>query len=152
MGLPKQGEEYIFEESLDDVETSDFLADPTIVAGDFQISKDGGAYVNLATLPTVQEAGKSPVTFTVTAAEATVNDRVKIIGRDSAGLWGNVDFSIEFPTGNIDTVNDLLEGDRTESSANVTILKKGTSTEILNKDITGSLLSTSITVRTTENS
>jgi len=149
MGLPKQGEEYIFEQSLDDT-AGFFLNDPVIVAGDFQISKDGGAYVNLATLPTVIEAGKSPVKFTVTATEATVNDRVMIIGRDSGDLWVNIDFVIEFPTGNIDTVNDLLEGDRTESSANITIKKKGTSTEILNKDIVGSLLSPSVTVTTTE--
>jgi len=149
MSLPKQGDAYDFQVSLDDASTSGFIIDPTIIAGDFQISKDDGALANLTTLPTVSPSGSSLVKISISAAEMTA-DKVAIVGIDSGGLWNDITILLDLPTGNIDTVNDLLEGDRSESSTNVTIFKKDTTTEILNKEITGSLLSTSVTVTTSE--
>ena len=45
---------------------------------------------------------------------------------------------------------DLLEGDHIETSTSLRINKRGTSTALLEKDITGSLLSPSVTLTTTD--
>ena len=49
---------------------SDFQANPTLATGDFKISKDGGAFANLATLPTVSPASGRQVVITLSATEA----------------------------------------------------------------------------------
>jgi hypothetical protein len=49
---------------------SDFQSNPTLATGDFKISKDGGAWANLATLPTVSPASSVQVIVTLSAAEA----------------------------------------------------------------------------------
>jgi len=45
---------------------------------------------------------------------------------------------------------DLLEGDHSETYRKLEVYKKGTSTKILDKDISGSLLSPGITIITSE--
>lgn len=151
MALPKRAEAYSFTISLvDTASPSNFKVNPTIAAGDFKISKDDGALINLATLPVVIPAGSVLVLISLTATEMTA-DKFSITGKDAAGdEWNEVTLTLDIPSGNIDTVNDLLEGDISESSTGVIIKKKGTSTEILNKDIAGSLLSPSVTVTTSE--
>jgi len=150
MALPKRGEAYDFQVSLGDALSSDFKVNPTIAAGDFKISKDDGALVNLANLPVVTPAGSVLVRIDLTATEMTAS-KVAIVGIDVAGdEWDDVTIIIDVPSGNIDSVNDLIEGDISESSTKIIIKKKGTSTEILNKDIAGSLLSESVTVTTSE--
>lgn len=47
-------------------------------------------------------------------------------------------------------IEDILEGDHLESYQKVQIFKKGTVTKILDKDITGSLLTPGVTIRTNE--
>ena len=42
---------------------------PTIAAGDFKVSKDGGAFANLATLPSVAPAASVSVLVTLSATE-----------------------------------------------------------------------------------
>jgi hypothetical protein len=54
---------------LDIANPGAFKINPTIAPGDFQISKDGGAFANLATLPSVVPAGGSQVKFTLSQAE-----------------------------------------------------------------------------------
>lgn len=49
--------------------SEDLKANPTIVAGDVKISIDGGAFVNLATLPTVTPAGGVSVKMPLSSAE-----------------------------------------------------------------------------------
>lgn len=46
-----------------------FQDSPTIAAGDFQISKDGGAYANLTNLPTNSPAGSEQVEVVLTTTE-----------------------------------------------------------------------------------
>ena len=151
MALPKRGQAYSFQISLvDTASPSTFKSSPTIASGDFKISKDDGSLVKLATLPAVTPSGSVLVLIALSATEMTAN-KIAIIGKDAAGSeWNDVTITLDIPSGNIDTVNDLLEGDRSESSTGIIIKKKGTSTEILNKDITGSLLSPSVTVTTSE--
>lgn len=57
---------------------------PTIAAGDFQISKDGGAFANLATLPSVNPAGGRAVMIDLSASEMTA-DNVVVQCVDAAG-------------------------------------------------------------------
>ena len=47
----------------------DIKVDPTLVAGDVKISKDGGAFVDLDTLPTVTPAGGRQVKVILSATE-----------------------------------------------------------------------------------
>ena len=53
------------------VGSSDYKASPTLAAGDAQISKDGGAFANLATLPAVTPAAGRAVRVALSATEAT---------------------------------------------------------------------------------
>ena len=152
MALPKNGEAYEYPPFglVHALDAEAFKVDPTIAAGDFQISKDFGAYANLETLPTVEPAGSIGVKISVSAAEMTA-DKVMIQGIDQAGNeWFDIFSFIDIPSGNTDTVVDLLEGDHFESSTKVQIFKKGTSTEILNKDIGGSLLTPGVNITTNE--
>lgn len=49
---------------------SDLQANPTLAAGDFKISKDGGAFANLTTTPSVSPASGVQVLVQLSAAEA----------------------------------------------------------------------------------
>lgn len=83
--MAKYGVAYSFSRGLYDAQQPGrFRVSPTIVAGDFRISKDNGAFVNLATLPVVSPAGSPLVLFQLTAAEMTAT-RVTIYGVDQAG-------------------------------------------------------------------
>ena len=49
---PKKNEDFLFAVFLEDMALSGtFKVAPTIAAGDFQVSKDYGAFANLTTLP-----------------------------------------------------------------------------------------------------
>lgn len=54
---------------LDQLTPGSFKANPTLAAGDFKLSIDGGALANLTTLPTVTPAAGAQVKFTLTQAE-----------------------------------------------------------------------------------
>jgi hypothetical protein len=47
---------------------------PTIAAGDWQISKDGGAFANLATLPAVTPASGAAVKITLSSTEMNADN------------------------------------------------------------------------------
>lgn len=49
-------------------------ANPTIAAGDFKISKDGGAFTNLTTLPVVTPAGGVGVQLDGSATELNADN------------------------------------------------------------------------------
>lgn len=59
-------------------------ANPTIAAGDFKVSIDGGALANLGTLPTVTPAAGKMIKFTLSVAEMT-GDNITVVGSDVAG-------------------------------------------------------------------
>jgi hypothetical protein len=151
MALPKKGVAYEYFLSLvDALDAESFKAAPTIAAGDFQISKDGGAFANLATLPVVEPAGSIGVKISLSAEEMNA-DKVMLQGIDQAGNeWFDVMVFIDIPTTNAETAGDLLEGDHFESSTKVQIFKKGTSTVLLEKDIGGSLLTPGVNITTNE--
>jgi hypothetical protein len=99
----KRGVEYIFYVSLvSQADTKLFQVNPTLAAGDVTITKDGGAFANLTTLPTVTPAGGKSVKVTVSATEMTA-DNVLIVFSDAAGAqWCDVAFPIQTAARQID--------------------------------------------------
>jgi hypothetical protein len=54
---PKKNEDFLIRIALEDyAQPGNFKSNPTIAAGDFKVSTDGGALGNLTTLPTVSPA------------------------------------------------------------------------------------------------
>ena len=150
MAEPVKGEQYDFSIGLDSVLGSGFQTNPTIAAGDFQISLDGGGFANLSNLPSVVPAGSDAVRIIVSAVEGN-SDKVVIVGKDQAGdEWNDVFVFIDFPVANSQSAVDILEGDHVETKESMVINKKATTTALVNKKIIGSLLSSGVTIRTNE--
>ena len=128
-----------------------FLTDPPIVAGDFNISKDGGALANLTNLPAADPSGSALVKIDLTSAEMT-GENISIVAIDqSADAWESLSVLIDTQaSGNSDSIYDILVGDHTETKNNVVIKKRGTATVLLAKDISGSLLAEGVTINTTD--
>lgn len=151
MSEPIKGQPYEFFISLTDINDPQFfIVNPTIAAADFKVSVDGGTFSNLATLPVVTPAASSVVKVNLNATEMS-GDKVVVKGNDVAGeQWGDIMAFMDLETGSNQTILDIIEGDHRESSVNLKIFKKGTSTIVLEKDITGSLLRSDITINTLE--
>lgn len=67
---PKKNEDFVFQIALQSLNApEDFKAAPSIAAGDFKISKDGGALANLSTLPTNDPSGSIWLTVTLSSTE-----------------------------------------------------------------------------------
>ena len=82
--IPKNGVAFIFYRGLvSQADTKLLKSTPTLAAGDFKVSIDGGAFANLATLPTNTPSGVS-VKFSLSAAEMT-GDNIVVACIDSAG-------------------------------------------------------------------
>jgi hypothetical protein len=71
---PVKGEDFVMRIALVDAAAIGGLrVNPSIVAGDFKISKDGGALTDLATLPVIEPAGSIWVKVTLSPAEMTAD-------------------------------------------------------------------------------
>lgn len=82
---PKRATAYICYIGLvDQADTKKLKANPTIAAGDFKISKDGGSFANLTNLPTVTPASGAAVQLSLTSTEMTA-DNIVIACIDAAG-------------------------------------------------------------------
>lgn len=72
---PLKNQEFTFPLTLESYASPGTLqANPTIAAGDFQISKDGGTFANLTNLPTVTPTGGKRVEVVLTATETNCNN------------------------------------------------------------------------------
>jgi hypothetical protein len=79
---PTRGEAFQFFVCLQDMNTSGrFKSSPTIAAGDFKVSKDGGSFANLTTLPSVAPASSKSVQVDLSATEMTA-DSVLVLWSD----------------------------------------------------------------------
>jgi len=75
--------------------TNNFQANPTLVAGDVQISIDGGTFNNLTTLPSAVPAAGNQVKIPLSAAEVT-GKVMSIHFIDAAGAeWDDLEINIE---------------------------------------------------------
>lgn len=82
---PKRGVAFKMYVGLVDQSNTKLLkANPTIASGDFQISKDGGAFANLTTLPSVNPASGRAVMIDLSASEMTA-DNIVIQCVDASG-------------------------------------------------------------------
>lgn len=82
---PKKNVAFAFKVGLvDQADTKKLKAAPTLAAGDFKISKDGGAFADLATLPTVTPAAGAAVLISLSSTEMNADDIV-ITCIDAAG-------------------------------------------------------------------
>jgi hypothetical protein len=92
MAGPVSGSAYTFTLSLFSQSTGNVIQNPTIAAGDFNISTDGGSLTPLATTPTVTPANSYIVEFNLTSGEVGT-DHFTIVCIDAAGSeWKDVVF------------------------------------------------------------
>lgn len=95
---PKKNEDFLIRISLENYTNSgNFKANPTIAAGDFKVSIDGGALTNLATLPSVSPAGSILVLLTLSSSEMN-GDVITVVGIDQTAPKEWVDFVLSIPT------------------------------------------------------
>ncbi len=117
--------------------TGQFQANPTIAAGDFQRSIDGGAFANMDNIPVVTPAAGKVIAITLSAAETNC-DRLIIIGSDAAGAeWDDVFIPIEITPNPLEDLNTAI------SNLNTAIVA-GIAANILagsNVETTGTLVS-----------
>ena len=98
----KKGAEYIFYTGLVSQSTGQFQANPTLAAGDFKVSIDGGALANMATLPAVTPAASRMVKFTLSTSEMN-GDNITVVGADAAGAeWDEIIINIQTSARQID--------------------------------------------------
>lgn len=82
---PKKNTAYVcFAALTDQADTKKVRANPTLAAGDFRVSIDGGSFANLATLPTVTPAAGPAVRIALSAAEMN-GDNIVVTCIDAAG-------------------------------------------------------------------
>ena len=110
MALPKKGVAYDFYITLiDNADPSKFKVNPTLATGDFKVSKDGGAFVDLDTLPVVAPAGGRVVKVSLSATEMGA-DNWAVQGVDVAGdEWQEVIYTIEDHTETSLLIEELYE-------------------------------------------
>jgi len=86
----------------DQADTKLMKANPTIAAGDFKVSIDGGTLNNLTTLPTVTPAAGKLVKISLSAAEMN-GDNIKVVCSDAAGAeWCDVVLRIQTSANQLD--------------------------------------------------
>jgi hypothetical protein len=93
---PVKNEDFIIGIALEDfILPGNFKANPTVAAGDFQVSKDFGAFANLTTLPTIEPASGVQVKVALSATEMNADVvTVKCIDQTSPKEWADLIFSI----------------------------------------------------------
>lgn len=133
-------------------------ANPTLAAGDFKVSIDGGTFSNLTTLPTVTPTGGTAVKLSLSAGEMA-GDNIVIACIDAAGAeWCDQFVTLQTTARQIDDLaypavpGRSLAVDSAGSVAIQTILKKGqaiTGFEFLMTDSTAHAPATGKTVTAT---
>lgn len=93
---PKKNEDFLIRIALEDYgNPGNFKSNPTIAAGDFKVSIDGGALANLATLPSVSPASSIWVLITLSASEMNGDViSVQCIDQSAPKEWADLAFSI----------------------------------------------------------
>ena len=95
---PVKNEDFIVYIALQDAADSKaFKSSPTIAAGDFKVSKDGGTLTNLDTTPDVDPNASVCVKISLTATEMDA-DSVVIVGIDQTATKEWADLIISIPT------------------------------------------------------
>lgn len=106
---PKKATAYTFHIGLEDQGNPGLLkANPTIAAGDFKVSIDGGAFANLSTLPTVTPAGGVSVEIQLSSGEMN-GDNIVVACIDASGAeWYDFFIDIQPATYQLDDISALV--------------------------------------------
>lgn len=118
---PKKNAAFVFYCALEDRANAGlFKAAPTLAAGDFKVSIDGGALANLTDLPTVTPSGGRMVKVTLTASEMN-GDNITVVASDASGAeWYDLVVNIQTSAQQVDdlataaaitALNDLSAAD-----------------------------------------
>lgn len=93
---------------VDAANRPNFKSSPTLAAGDFKISKDGGNYANLGTLPTVVNSGK---VVRVAFAQSEMNaDTITLVASDASGAeWDDQMITFNTTANSIDDVYTAVQ-------------------------------------------
>jgi hypothetical protein len=93
---PTKNEDFIIGIGVPEVDDSTTLkVSPTIAAGDFQVSKDFGAFANLTTLPSVLPAGSQQIKITLSATEMNADVvTIRCVDQTATKEWADYMFSI----------------------------------------------------------
>jgi hypothetical protein len=95
---PKKNEDFETVITLSDMSVAgSFKANPTLASGDFKISKDGGSFANLATLPTVTPASGVGVVLALSSTEMNC-DKLLVTGIDQTVPKEWADFALSIIT------------------------------------------------------
>lgn len=151
MTLPAKNQPYSFYVALvSQADPATFQLDPTIEAGDFQLSRDGGGLIDLFTLPVVDPAGSFLVRINLSAIEMD-GEKLNVVAVDQAGAeWDEMFSFIDIPVGSTESLVNLAFGDRVEDRNRLLVNIRGTTTPVLDKEITGSLLEPGVTITTVD--
>lgn len=100
---PKRATAHKFYVALVDQSNTKLLkANPTLAAGDVQVSKDGGAFANIATLPSANPASGRALMVDLSATEMTA-DNVVVQFVDAAGAeWCDLFVNLQTTARQID--------------------------------------------------
>lgn len=107
---PQKNVEYILYIGLfSQADTKLLKANPTIAAGDFKVSTDGGAFANLATLPVVTPAAGTAVKITLSTTEMN-GDNIVVTCIDAAGAeWCDLIINIQTSAQSLDTMDTNID-------------------------------------------
>jgi len=119
---PKKNTEFIFYVSLiSQANTKIMQANPTLAAGDFQVSTDDGAPSNLDTIPVVDADFTKRVKVTLSADEMN-GDNITLIASDAAGdEWCDLTVNIQTTATQIDGLAPAGEYDTEMSRIDVAV-------------------------------
>lgn len=95
---PKKNEDFTIYLALEDfANPGNFKVNPTIASGDFQVSKDGGSFANVTTLPSVSPASSQMVNVSLSSTEMNADSIViRAVDQTSPKEWA--DFILSIPT------------------------------------------------------
>lgn len=126
---PKKNTEFIFYVSLiSQANTKIMQANPTLAAGDFQVSTDDGAPSNLDTIPVVDADFTKRVKVTLSADEMN-GDNITLIASDAAGdEWCDLTVNIQTTATQIDGLAPAGEYDTEMSRIDVDVSSRSTLT------------------------
>lgn len=117
-----KGDEFVFGLCLTARDGSGIQSNPTLAAGDVRISKDGGAFANLATLPTVNPTSDVRVEVTLSATEMDADNIMVVFSDASGGQWGDDWVQIQTVSANFDDIAFALNTVSTNVSTILTQL------------------------------
>ena len=95
---PVKNQDFVIYVGLEDMANpGSFKSSPTIAAGDFKVSKDGGTLTNLTTTPDVDPDSSVCLKISLSATEMNA-DSVVIVGIDQTATKEWADFFLSIPT------------------------------------------------------